>query len=317
MVVKVIDNFSNFNRKGNLVYIKQPDFQELDYTAELWSDEETMRDVGGVIPFPLERRETWYRKMVNPTDGKNFYCLIYTLDDVPVGEVSFHRFDDKEGKADFNIKVQSMYRGKGYAKEAIQLLLGYYFYNFGGQVIYDNVANANGQKVLHNFGFEVVSKTGSEVLFIMTKERFMALLNENGLRYEKCCGAVINRNKHGFIEFLLVKSKDDDHWGFPKGHMEENEDEVDTTLREVYEETGLNIKIIDKFRVETEYFVSIYVLKKVIYFIGISNDTNVKIQTEEIGDYKWLSFEDAMKLLTYESAKTVLNSAKEFLNTSI
>jgi 8-oxo-dGTP pyrophosphatase MutT (NUDIX family)/RimJ/RimL family protein N-acetyltransferase len=317
MVVKVVDNFSDFKRKGKLVYINQPDFQELDYTAELWSDEETMRDVGGVIPFSLERRETWYRKMVNPTDGKNFYCLIYTLHDIPVGEVSFHRFDEKEGKADFNIKVQSKYRGKGYAKEAIQLFSGFYFYNFDGQVIYDNVGNVNGQKALQNFGFEVVSRTDNEVLFMMTKDRFIALSTEGGLKYEKSCGAIINRNNNGFIEFLVVKSKDDDHWGFPKGHMEENENEVETALREVYEETGLNIKIINKFKVETEYFVSTYVLKKVIYFIGIPKDTNVKIQTEEIGEYKWLSYEDAIKLLTYESAKTVLKSAKEYLNSLI
>jgi 8-oxo-dGTP pyrophosphatase MutT (NUDIX family)/RimJ/RimL family protein N-acetyltransferase len=306
-----------FKRKGNLVYIKQPEFKELDYVAELWSDEETMRDVGGVIAFPLERREAWYRRMVNPTDDKNFYCLIYTLDNIPVGEVSFHRFDVKEGKADFNIKIQSKYRGNGYAKEAIQLLLGFYFYNFGGQVIYDNVGNVSGQYALQNFGFEVVSKTDNEVLFMMTKDRFIDLLKEKGLIYEKSCGAVINRNKYGMKEFLLVKSKDDEHWGFPKGHMEENENEVDTALREVYEETGLDIKIMDKFRVETEYFVSAYVLKKVIYFIGIPKDTKVKIQTEEIGDYKWLSYEEAMKVLTYESSKTVLKSAEEFLNTSI
>jgi RimJ/RimL family protein N-acetyltransferase len=180
MAVKVSDNFSNFKRKGNLVYIKQPDFKELDYVAELWWDEETMRDVGGVIPFPLERREAWYRKMVNPTDGKNFYCLIYNFDDIPVGEVSFHRFDEREGKADFNIKVYNKYRGKGYGKEAIQLLLGYYFYNFGGQVIYDNVGNVNGQKTLQSFGFEVVSEADNEVLFKMTKDRFIGLSTEKG-----------------------------------------------------------------------------------------------------------------------------------------
>jgi hypothetical protein len=89
---------SGFKRKGNLVCLRQPDFNELDYVAKLWSDDETMRDVGGVISFPLERREAWYKRMVNPTDGKNFYCLIYTLDDIPVGEVSFHRFNEREEK---------------------------------------------------------------------------------------------------------------------------------------------------------------------------------------------------------------------------
>ncbi|TDT61897.1 GNAT family N-acetyltransferase [Fonticella tunisiensis] len=169
---------SSFRADGNLVYIKKPNFDELDYVAELWADEETMNDVGGVVSFPVEKREAWYRKMVNPSDGKNFYCLIYTFDDVPVGEVSFHRFDMEERKADFNIKIQAKYRGKGYAKEAMQLILSYYFCDFGGQVIYDNVINEKGKKALQNFGFEIVSKFDNEVLFKMTKERFIELLNK-------------------------------------------------------------------------------------------------------------------------------------------
>lgn len=168
---------TQFQRRGNLVYIKQPNFDELDYVAKLWLDEETMVDVGGVVAFPAEKRETWYRRMVNPTDGKNFYCLIYTLDGIPVGEVSFHRFDEEEKKADFNIKIQSKYRGKGYGKEAIGLILSYYFYDFGGQVIYDDVINEKGQRALNSFGFEIVSKTDNEVLYKMTKEGFAALPN--------------------------------------------------------------------------------------------------------------------------------------------
>jgi len=172
---------NNYRIDGNLIYIKQPDFDELDYVSELWSDEKTMKDVGGVIFFPKEKREAWYRKMVDPSDGKNFYCLIYTLDDVPVGEVSFHRFDSEKRKADLNIKIQSKYRNKGYAKEAMQLLLTYYFHGFGGEVIYDNVINENGQKALQSFGFDISSKSDIEILFKMTKERFMDLQDVHGV----------------------------------------------------------------------------------------------------------------------------------------
>lgn len=304
----------NFKKCGNLVYIKKPEIEELNYIAELWSDCETMADVGGAVPLPIEKRKAWYERMVNPTDGKNFYCLIYTLDNVPVGEVSFHRFDKAEGKADFNVKVQSKYRSKGYAKEAIQLLLGYYFYDFGGQVIYDDVMNEKGQKALGNFGFDVVSKTYSQILFMMTKGRFEEILNNKGLQHEKSCGAVIYRNKDGHNEFLLIESKDNSYWGFPKGHVEEKESEIDTALREVYEETGLNIEIDERFRFETEYFVSIDILKKVAYFIGEAEDESVKIQTEEVQDYKWVQYSDALDLLTYESSNKLLKAVKEYLN---
>ncbi|MCB2310459.1 GNAT family N-acetyltransferase [Clostridium tagluense] len=98
--------------------------------------------------------------MVDPSDGKNFYCLIYNNDDIPVGEVSFHRFDAEEKKADFNIKIQSKYRSKEYAKEAISL--------------------EKGKKALQSFGFNIVSRSDSEILFKMTKERFIELQGVHG-----------------------------------------------------------------------------------------------------------------------------------------
>ncbi|MCB2310458.1 hypothetical protein LGL55_04900 [Clostridium tagluense] len=43
---------NNFKIDGKVVYIRQPNFAELDFIAELWSDEESMNDVGGVVTFP-------------------------------------------------------------------------------------------------------------------------------------------------------------------------------------------------------------------------------------------------------------------------
>jgi 8-oxo-dGTP pyrophosphatase MutT (NUDIX family)/RimJ/RimL family protein N-acetyltransferase len=306
-----INLVNNFKHCGNLVYIKQPDLSEIEYVSELWNDKETMRDVGGVVPFPEDKREAWFERMVYPTDGKNFYCLIYTLDNVPVGEVSFHRFDNEAGTADFNIKIQNKFRGKGYAREAIQMLLGFYFYDFNGQVIFDNVANEKGQKALEKFGFEIVSVNSNEALFKLTKERFLELAVNRGLKYEKSCGAVVIRNKSGVTEFLIISNKDN-YWGFPKGHVEGNEKETETAVREVFEETGLAIEIVDSFREESEFFVSADTLKKVVYFIGESRDEIVKIQHEEINNYKWASLEEALELLTFQSDKKLLIAVSNY-----
>jgi 8-oxo-dGTP pyrophosphatase MutT (NUDIX family)/RimJ/RimL family protein N-acetyltransferase len=309
------DLISNFKRYGKLVYIKQPDFCELEYVSELWNDEETMRDVGGTILFPEDKRDAWFKRMVYPTDEKNFYCLIYTLDNVPVGEVSFHRFDKEAGTADFNIKIHNKHRGQGYAGEAIQMLLSFYFYNFNGQVIFDNVANENGQKALEKFGFEIVSANSNEVLFKLTKERFLELAVKRGLKREKSCGAVVIRDESGFTEFLLISNKDN-YWGFPKGHVEGQEEEIQTAVREVLEETGLAIEILDSFREDNDFFVSADTLKKVVFFIGKSSDDNVRIQQEEINSFKWLSYKEALELLTFESDKELLIEVQEFLESS-
>ena len=64
------------------------------------------------------------------------------------------------------------------------------------------------------------------------------------LRKEKCCGCIIIENN----KVLLVYEKNRNFWGFPKGHMEKGENEIETALREVKEEVGLDVEIIDKER---------------------------------------------------------------------
>jgi tRNA nucleotidyltransferase (CCA-adding enzyme) len=177
------------------------------------------------------------------------------------------------------------------------------------------VANENGQRALEKFGFEIVSANSNEVLFKLTKERFLELSLKRGLKHEKSCGAVVIRNRSGFTEFLLISNKDN-YWGFPKGHVEGNEKETETSVREVFEETGLAIEIIDSFREESEFFVSADTLKKVVFFIGKSLDEDVKIQQEEINSYKWSCYNEALELLTFESDKELLISLQEFLECS-
>lgn len=80
---------SRFIKEGQLIYLKSPDFNELDEVAKLWSDEATMKEVGGTVVFKKERYQDWYQRMINPGDGKNHYCLIYNNQNKVVGEVSF------------------------------------------------------------------------------------------------------------------------------------------------------------------------------------------------------------------------------------
>lgn len=169
---------SRFIKEGKLIYLKSPDFNELDEVAKLWSDEATMKEVGGAVVFKKERYQDWYQRMINPGDGKNHYCLIYNNQNKVVGEVSFHRFDKICKMADFNIKIYDHHRGKGYAKEAMTLMMDYYFNEFGGDVLRDEVSNEKGQCTLSNFGFEMIMKTEQGLLFEMTKTRFKSLMME-------------------------------------------------------------------------------------------------------------------------------------------
>ncbi len=128
---------------------------------------------------------------------------------------------------------------------------------------------------------------------------------------EKSCGCVVFRYNER-IEYLIVKQKNGKHWGFPKGHVEANETETETAKREVFEETGINVDFLENFRETIRYPVGDND-KTVVFFLCRALNEKVKLLHKEIMDYKWLSFDDAMNLLTYKNTKEVLKKANTFL----
>ena len=161
--------------RGNQVYIRQPEFSEMGYIRRLWADAKTMKEVGGPIHLTDEQAKAWYEKMFGDEGQKtNLFCLIYDLEGDPIGEVSFHRYDEKTKTAGFNIKVEANKRRKGNGREALELLLNYYFNVFGGEVMQDDVRITNiiGQKMLLNSGFAHIGTTPEAFIVQMTKEEF-------------------------------------------------------------------------------------------------------------------------------------------------
>ena len=126
--------------------------------------------------------------------------------------------------------------------------------------------------------------------------------------YENSCGAIVfNENTE---KILLVKMHNG-NWGFPKGHIENNETKEETAIREVQEETNVNIKIIPNFEREIKYIPNEKTIKKVTIFAGITQDEEVKIDTFEIEDFRWCTYEEALKLVTYKLQKDVLEKARK------
>lgn len=138
-------------------------------------------------------------------------------------------------------------------------------------------------------------------------------VNEN-MSYEKSCGAVVYKTSNKGIKYLLLKSIGlDSYWGFPKGHMEYSETEEETALREVFEECGLKVNLIDGFRATDKYNIDNFIEKEVVLFLGEADNSLIKIQVEEIEDYRWCNYEEAKSLLTYESGRRILSETNKFL----
>lgn len=132
--------------------------------------------------------------------------------------------------------------------------------------------------------------------------------------YEHSCGAVVSRVINGHRRYLLIKNRRSAHWGFPKGHVERGETEVDTAKREVLEETGIHINILPDFVEKSEYSIKGKIEKTVAIFLATTTDTRTTIQREEIEDYIWLEYDNAIKTLKFPNDKMILEKAEKYLN---
>lgn len=135
------------------------------------------------------------------------------------------------------------------------------------------------------------------------------------LKREKSCGALVYRQKDSKQpELLLIKHRYGGHWSFPKGHVEAGENEVETALREVSEETGLSVRLMDGFRECVEYYPKPNVKKQVVYFLGYAEDDNVQKQDEEVSEIKWLGLDEAFSAVTFKNDKNLISRAKLVLS---
>ncbi|EPE03286.1 decapping enzyme [Ophiostoma piceae UAMH 11346] len=99
-------------------------------------------------------------------------------------------------------------------------------------------------------------------------------------------------------EVLLVKGwKKTAHWGFPKGKINLNEDDLDCAIREVDEETGFDIRIAGLVPPRSEALsVSMKTREhdtKLFIFRGVSKSTVFEAKTrKEISDIQWFRIAD-------------------------
>lgn len=119
------------------------------------------------------------------------------------------------------------------------------------------------------------------------------------LRKEKSCGCIIIKDN----KVLLVYEKNREFWGFPKGHMEEGENEIETALREVKEEVGLDVQIDTEKRYTLNYIIRDEIDKTTVLYVATPKNEKIVIQESEIEKIKWCDFEEALNTLTFNDWK--------------
>lgn len=130
---------------------------------------------------------------------------------------------------------------------------------------------------------------------------------------EKSCGAIVYKEENNEYKFLLVHQSNG-HYSFPKGHMENDETELETTLREIKEETNLDVSVNTDFRASIEYLLeSKNIMKEAVYFLATPTSSELKSQEGEIDFCNWYNYEDTMNLLEFDNIKEVFEKAYNFI----
>ena len=131
-------------------------------------------------------------------------------------------------------------------------------------------------------------------------------------------GGVVLRNNSNGLEVLVCERYSEGLIALPKGKPNEGESEAQTALREVREETGAIVEIITLVK---EIFYSFQsngktMNKKVTFYLMKSLGGNIQHHDNEFDKVYWEQIDSALKKLTFQGEKNVLEEAIELVKNS-
>ncbi len=132
------------------------------------------------------------------------------------------------------------------------------------------------------------------------------------MKHEKSCGAVVYKTSDGEHRFL-IEHMALGHTSIPKGHMEKGETEEQTAVREIKEETNLDVRLDTRFRRTISYSPYPGVQKEVVFFLAEAASETLINQECEVSALEWMPFEEALGAVTYDTDKETLKAAEAYL----
>jgi bis(5'-nucleosidyl)-tetraphosphatase len=138
---------------------------------------------------------------------------------------------------------------------------------------------------------------------------------------QAAAGVVLYRSEPDGRRYLLLRSALTRRpiWEFPKGGVERGETDTAAALRELEEETGIartQVQLAPGYREEERYVFTqgkgderSLIVKRVIYFLGRTSETEVTV-SREAQEYRWVTYDEAMRLLRFPGKRHVLERAE-------
>ncbi|MEX1011725.1 MAG: NUDIX hydrolase [Balneolaceae bacterium] len=144
----------------------------------------------------------------------------------------------------------------------------------------------------------------------------MSKISENGPIIVEAGGGVVCRNHSGSIQVLLIYRNG--VWDLPKGKLEEDESIAECAAREVAEETGIALPVVNDFLTVTRHGYKqkgVEYIKSTHWFMMRPSDKidSFTPQREEgVTTVKWAKLEVSVNLVGYQNLQQVLKLALQW-----
>lgn len=141
------------------------------------------------------------------------------------------------------------------------------------------------------------------------------------MRSNKTAGGIVI-NEHA--EIVLVKRKNGDgSWLFPKGHIEEGEDDETAARREVWEETGLtDLELVDDLGIYERPSISHdgtpkEEMKSIHMYLFLTTKRSELAPTHEMEEAKWVPYRETANEIGSEKDRAWFASVFERVQEAI
>ncbi|MEO5887244.1 MAG: NUDIX hydrolase [Anaerolineales bacterium] len=135
-------------------------------------------------------------------------------------------------------------------------------------------------------------------------------------QYQISSGGVAFRWQDPSPEIAIVSVRPRLRWQLPKGIVDPGESPEITAVREVREEVGIEtdllhlIETIEYWYGSTKYGKPIRFHKFVHFYLLSYRSGNVTDHDHEVAEARWVSCEEAIKLLAFKSEREVVEKAR-------
>ena len=126
-------------------------------------------------------------------------------------------------------------------------------------------------------------------------------------------GGVVVRFEAGIPRFVAGRRKEIHTWTLPKGTPHPGESTEETALREVAEETGLEVEIVEPIDSISYTFTQrgARIHKTVFYFLMRPTGGDLADHDHEFDEVRWFELAEADGILTFESERGLVDRAAQ------